>query len=82
MGDKVTRISHGDHHYEIRHYDSDGFAYHEDMKIVYHMYKALNSFHDSAYKQSKSIAELRMKLYELAGDRPDLIHELTDRGLI
>jgi hypothetical protein len=77
----AVRISYGDYHYEVRFQDVE----HGDplkLKIVSHIYKALMDFHGTRNDQIKQSVKLKRALYALAGDRPDLIHELTSRGLL
>ena len=81
MDSNQMRISYGDMHYEVRFYNGQGRRYAE-MHLTSHVFKALNSFHESYHEQRQGYAELRQKVYALAADRPDLVNDLKERGLI
>jgi hypothetical protein len=79
--DTRIRLSYGDLHYEVRFLEGE-LREHAKMRIVSYMYKALSDFHKDHNTRSTLSAETRSFLYELAADRPDLIPDLRERGLI
>ena len=80
----TMRLSFGDYHYEVMFSSPEpgGVRVADELFVASHVHKALVSFHEKYHEQSKTIAEMKRDMYTLAADRPDLVHELKDRGLL
>jgi len=75
------RVSYGERHYEIRWIESE-LPEHQQMRLVGVMQRALNEFHAGFGEVARTAAETRRKIYALAADHPELLHELKGRELL
>ena len=78
--DHSVTISYGDRHYSVA-LPVVPHREHIEFTILAMMQRALGAFHGST-GQAATHAELRNKLYTLASQRPDLVPELIERGII
>jgi len=79
-------ISYGDRHYRVRVDDDMGMDHHWRDRVgnlvMSNIYRALVDFHSHDQNTNSEIASLKMKLYELASERPDIVEYMREKNIV
>jgi hypothetical protein len=83
LSTRVT-ITYGDYHYRVEMNNFGAFTNRQadEAAVRSFIYKGLSEFHKRDNDTIHEVAKLKSNLWDLASDRPDLITELVQRGLI